>query len=197
MKTFLKQLKLVSLLDAIFEVVFAFLLIFCTNFTIKTLAILFAVFLLVVGVVKIIDYFLYGYEPFGFVFGIISILVGVICFASLDAIVGSNLLGIVFGTILIVKSLISIQESFDLRRRGAKYWWIDTTLSALVLILAIAVVFNPSASILMFTLLGITLLIDGILNLIDIFVVSAKVKKVKKSFKDMFKKDDDNIIDIE
>ncbi len=196
MKSFFKQIKLMSLLDSLVGIVFGLLMIFCTDFTKETIAYLFVALFFVIGFVKIVNYFLYGFEPFGFVLGIVDICLGIIFFANIDAILASNVMGIIFGFILLIKSIFSIQESLDLRRLGSKWWWIDTILSVVVLAFSISVICNPQADRIMFTLLGISIAIDGILNLIDIFVVSAKIKKTRKSLKDMLKVEDDNIIDI-
>lgn len=198
MKEFFKKLKWVSLLEAVLGIVFGILMICYTDFTVKTFIYLFAGLLMVIGIVRIVNYFLYGFEPFGFVIGIVNISLGSVFMASADIIATSNILGVLFGIVLIIKSLISVQESLDLRRLGSRWWWIDTLLSVLMLAFAIVVVCNPQADKIMFTWLGITLIIGGILDLIDIFVVSVKVKKTKKTLKDIFTiEDDSNIIDIE
>lgn len=197
MKEFFKHLKWMSLLDAVASIALGFFMIFCTDATVKTLIFIFAGLLLVVGVVKIVNYFMYGIEPFGFVSGVVSTVLGLVFMLNVNAISASNILGVILGLILLVKSLLSVQESFDLRRFGARWWWIDTVLSLLMLAFAIVVICNPAADKIMFTWLGITVIVGGVLDLIDIFVVSAKVKKTKKSLKDMFTiENDDNIIDI-
>ncbi len=197
MKEFFKHLKWMSLLNAIAGIGLGLFMIFCTDLTIKALIYIFAGLLLVVGVIKIINYFLYGIEPFGFIYGIVGVVLGLVFMINANAIASSNILGVILGLILLVKSLLSVQESFDLRRIGAKWWWIDTILSILMLAFAIVVICNPAADKIMFTWLGITVVVGGVLDLIDVFVVSAKVKKTKKTIKDMFtKENDDNIIDI-
>lgn len=197
MKEFFKHLKWLSLLDAVAGIVLGLLMIFCTDLTIKALIYIFAGLLLIVGVIKIVNYFLYGIEPFGFVSGVVGVVLGLVFMINANAIASSNILGVILGLILLVKSLLSVQESFDLRRIGARWWWIDTILSILMLAFAIVVICNPSADKIMFTWLGITVVVGGILDLIDVFVVSAKVKKTKKTIKDMFTiENDDNIIDI-
>jgi len=74
MKEFFKRIKIVSLLDATLAVVFGFLMIFCTDFTKETIVALFASLILVVGVVRVVNYFLYGIEPFGFIFGLADVV---------------------------------------------------------------------------------------------------------------------------
>lgn len=196
MREFFKRLKTVSLVEALVCVIVGFLMIFCTDFTRETLIYLFAGLFIVVGIIKIIDYFMYGFEPFGFILGIVDILVGIIFVANTQSILNSNIIGMLLGAILIIKSLFTIQESFDLRRMGAKKWWIDLLLSVVVIVFAVFILFSPNADRLIFQLSGTAIMISGILVFIDVFVVSAKVKKTRKTLKDVFKKDDDNIIDI-
>ena len=193
MKKFFKEVKVLSLLDSLLAVVFGVLMICCTDFTKETIVYLFASLLLVVGVVKVINYFLYGLEPFGFIFGIADVAMSIVFFANAQSIVNSNIIGVVFGVVLIVKSLFEMQQSFDLRRLGSKYWWLDTIMAGCVLAFAISVVANPANEVVLFILLGAALIIDGIMGFVDTLVVSAKVKKTRKTLEDLFKIDDTTI----
>ncbi len=193
MKKFFKEVKVLSLLDSLLAVVFGVLMICCTDFTKETIVYLFASLLLVIGVVKVINYFLYGLEPFGFIFGIADVAMSIVFFANAQSIVNSNIIGVVFGVVLIVKSLFEMQQSFDLRRMGSNYWWLDTIMAGCVLAFAISVVANPANEVVLFILLGAALIIDGIMGFVDTLVVSAKVKKTRKTLEDLFKIDDTTI----
>lgn len=193
MKKFFKEVKVLSLLDSLLAVVFGVLMICCTDFTKETIVYLFASLLLVIGVVKVINYFLYGLEPFGFIFGIADVAMSIVFFANAQSIVNSNIIGVVFGVVLIVKSLFEMQQSFDLRRMGSNYWWLDTIMAGCVLAFAISVVANPANEVVLFVLLGAALIIDGIMGFVDTLVVSAKVKKTRKTLEDLFKRDDTTI----
>lgn len=193
MKKFFKEVKVLSLLDSLLAVVFGVLMICCTDFTKETIVYLFASLLLVIGVVKVINYFMYGLEPFGFIFGIADVAMSIVFFANAQSIVNSNIIGVVFGVVLIVKSLFEMQQSFDLRRMGSKYWWLDTIMAGCVLAFAISVVANPANEVVLFILLGAALIIDGIMGFVDTLIVSAKVKKTRKTLEDLFKIDDTTI----
>lgn len=193
MKKFFKEVKVLSLLDSLLAVVFGVLMICCTDFTKETIVYLFASLLLVIGVVKVINYFLYGLEPFGFIFGIADVAMSIVFFANAQSIVNSNIIGVVFGVVLIVKSLFEMQQSFDLRRMGSNYWWLDTIMAGCVLAFAISVVANPANEVVLFILLGAALIIDGIMGFVDTLIVSAKVKKTRKTLEDLFKRDDTTI----
>lgn len=193
MKKFFKEVKVLSLLDSLLAVVFGVLMICCTDFTKETIVYLFASLLIVIGVVKVINYFMYGLEPFGFIFGIADVAMSIVFFANAQSIVNSNIIGVVFGVVLIVKSLFEMQQSFDLRRMGSKYWWLDTIMAGCVLAFAISVVANPANEVVLFILLGAALIIDGIMGFVDTLIVSAKVKKTRKTLEDLFKIDDTTI----
>lgn len=196
MKELFKRVKLVSLLDGVMAIIFGLLMILCTDFTKETIVYLFAGLFVVVGVVKMVNYFLYGIEPFGFVLGIADVVLSIVLFSSANAIVESNVLGVLLGIVLLLKSLFAIQESFDLRRMGARLWWIDTILACVVFGFAISVVCNPASENVLFVLLGTTLVLDGLLNIVDVFVVSARVRKTTKTLKEMFKVDDNTTIEM-
>lgn len=196
MKELFKRVKLVSLLDGVMAIIFGLLMILCTDFTKETIVYLFAGLFVVVGAVKMVNYFLYGIEPFGFVLGIADIVLSIVLFSSANAIVESNVLGVLLGIVLLLKSLFAIQESFDLRRMGARLWWIDTILACVVFGFAISVVCNPASENVLFVLLGTTLVLDGLLNIVDVFVVSARVRKTTKTLKEMFKVDDNTTIEM-
>lgn len=193
MKKFFKEIKVLSLLDSLLAVVFGVLMICCTDFTKETIVYLFASLLLVVGVVKVVNYFMYGLEPFGFIFGVADVSMSIVFFANAQNIVNSNIIGVIFGVVLIVKSLFEMQQSFDLRRLGSKWWWLDTILAGCVLVFAISVVTNPANELVLFILLGTALIVDGIMGFVDTLIVSAKVKKTKKTLEDLFKRDDTTI----
>lgn len=196
MREFFKQIKMLSLLEAVLSIVFGGLMIGCPTFTKATIVYLFASLFVVVGIVRAINYFLYGIEPFGLIFGVTDIALGITIMSSANAIVSSNAIGIIFGILLMLKSLFAIQESFDLRRIGSKYWWLDALMAFLVFGFSISVICNPASERILFILLGVALILDGVMEMIDVFVVSAKVKKTKKTISDWLKKDDDNVIDI-
>lgn len=197
MKEFFKHLKWMSIIEALAGIILGSLMIFCTELTIKSLIYIFSMLVIIVGVVKIINYFLYGIESYGAVLGVVNLVLGLVFICNVNAIASTNILGIVFGIVVLIKSIFAIKESLNLRALGAKRWWLDMLLSVLLLSFAIVTISHSAPDKIMFTWLGITIIISGVLSLVDIFAVSAKVKKTKKTLKDIFTiEDDDNIIDI-
>lgn len=71
MKSFFKKVKAYSFIEALVSIVFGILFIACPEFTKSTICYLFASLIVVMGIIKCINYFIYGIEPFGFVHGIL------------------------------------------------------------------------------------------------------------------------------
>ncbi len=186
MNNFFKQIKAFSLLEALVAIVFGILFIACPGFTKLTIIYLFASLLLVVGIVQFINYFCYGIEPFGFVKGVCNIALGIIFFTIAEKLSDANIFGAVFGIMFVVKGLFSMEWSFTAKRLGAKYWWLDTIFSILVFALGIVVLCNPATETIIFAILGITLIIEAIMQIVDTLVVSAKLKKARKTLKSIF-----------
>ena len=82
--------------------------------------------------------------------------------------------------------MVSIQWSFDCRRLGARYWWLDTLLALLVFAMGIVLLVNPATESILMVILGITIILEGVYQFVDTIVVSSKIKKVKKSLKSLF-----------
>lgn len=188
-----KQIKTASILEAICAIVIGFLFIVMPDITQLTIIYLFATLLLVMGFSQIINYFCYGIEPLGFIKGIVNISLGLIFFLNAELLCDAKIFAFTFGIIYVIKGLFEIQWSFDCRRLGSKYWWVDTILSMLVFVFGILLLVNPTTQDILMIILGVTIILEGLSQLIDTLVVSRKIKKVKKSLKSLFTNEHDVI----
>lgn len=196
MREFLRKIKSISLIEALASIVIGILFIACQNFTKSTIVYLFASIVLVMGIIKCISYFMYGIEPFGFILGMADFALGIVLFASAEYLINSGVLGFTFGLVFIIKSLFSMQWSFDCRRYGAKYWWFDFIIALVIMVCGIILVCCPSVENVLLYSMGTILILEGLFDLVDTFVVSAKIKKARKTFKDLLAKEN-NVIEIE
>lgn len=199
MKALLKKIKAWSLIEAVISIVFGILFIACPSFTKSTICYLFASLIVVMGLIKCANYFSYGIEPFGFIRGIVDITLGVIVFSTIPTLIEGGIFGFVFGVIFIVKSLFSLEWAVDCKRVGIKNWWLVLLLSLVILGCGIALVCVRSMENVLIIVLGVVIILQGIYDLVDTLVISAKVKKAKKSIKEYFAplKDFENIESIE
>lgn len=189
MKKFIKNIRIWSFLEILFCLAFGVLLIAYQDFTKLAIIYTFASLVMLMGFVKFFNYFGYGIDPFGFIGGLVDVAISVVIFTNANFISNMNVFSLFFGILFIVKSLFAVQWSMDCAKMGAKYWWLDLLLAFVILGLGILIVINPVSEQVLLILIGIMLIIDAIYSLIDTIIVSAKIKKIKKSFKSLFKDD--------
>ena len=63
----------------------------------------------------------------------------------------------------------------------------------LVFVFGILLLVNPTTQDILMIILGVTIILEGLSQLIDTLVVSRKIKKVKKSLKSLFANEHDVI----
>ncbi len=124
--------------------------------------------MLVFGAVKLVGYFSRDLFRLAFqydlAFGLLLIALGTmtLCHPG-DAM---SFLCVMFGIPVLADGLFKIQIALDSHRFGIRTWWLLMGLAVLTCIIGVLLVFRPwdSAQVLVM-LLGISLLLDGILNL--------------------------------
>lgn len=191
MKEYVKKLKFTSfLLGAGLIVLGICLIIWPKTSELATLYIIGAL-LMLAGVFAIIEYFLYGYEPFGFLSGAMYIGLGILICICAQSLTSASVFGFIVGLSFVINSLFEIQNSFDYRRFGAKLWWLATLFSVIELALGIVILVNPFVgenALLMF--LGAVFIYEGITMIIKTSMISSSLKKIKHKFSDLFKVED-------
>ena len=145
----------------------------------QTIAIFFGVSMLVFGAVRLVGYFSRDLFRLAFQydlqFGILLMLLGIITLLKPDNVM--NFLCISMGICILVDSLFKVGTAMDARRFGNRQWWL-TMVMAIVAGLLLA--FRPSEAVeVIVTLLGISLLCEGILNL-SVAVSLVKIVKHQK-----------------
>lgn len=199
MKEFLKHTKITSIVFCLLYLMFGISLIVWPETTKLTIIILLGSILILHGIINIVNYFIYGYEPFGFTTGVINIAMGILICACSNTLSSPIIFSLIFGFTFIFNALGRLQNSFDYRRLGSKTWWLDSIFALIILALGITVICNPFSSekyLLIF--LGASIICDSITHLITICVISSKIRKVKHTLKDLFKREinPENVIDI-
>lgn len=176
----LKKLKVASLAKAILYIVFGICLLVIPDATKMTVCYLFGGIVLAGGLLSVINYFVYGYEPFGFIKGMVEVLFGILFLTCARQI--ADAFALIFGLVFIVHNLFLIQDSFDYRRLGVSTWWLDLLFSVLMVAFGVILVINPfAAERALIVFLAISAILDGVTALITLYLVSNRVKKVKKA----------------
>ncbi len=144
------------------------LLIVLPDFSVSMIGTVMGIAVIVFGAVKLVGYFskdLYRLAfQYDLAFGILLIALGVIILLRPDNLM--NFICIALGISILADGLFKIQIAMDSRQFGIRPWWLILALAILAGIIGILLVFRPTESARMLTiLLGISLLSEGILNL--------------------------------
>ena len=134
----------------------------------KAIGIFCGIAMLVFGIIKLVGY--YSKDLFrlafqyDFQFGILLIILGLLTLFRPGNIM--NFISISFGVCMIADSLFKAKIAFDAKQFGVNEWWLTLALSILTGLAGLLLAFRPSevVSVIM-TLLGVSLLTEGILNL--------------------------------
>ena len=123
--------------------------------------------MIVFGAIKLVGYFSRDLFRLAFqydlAFGVLLIALGIVTLARPNG--AMSFLCIVFGIPVLADGLFKIQISLDAKRFGIRQWWLVLLLAALTCVIGLLLVIRPSeAARALMILMGISLLLDGILN---------------------------------
>ena len=141
--------------------------------------------LLITGAVYVISHFVKSKGAatvfqYDLILGVILAIVGVWLLTTPDLII--TFLQYILGAILIIHGVIDLQGALNLRSGGSSHWWPACLIALITLALGAIVIWNPFASInALLMLVGITLIYDGVSDLVILFQLMRTFKKVKEA----------------
>ena len=177
---FFEKYQKYSLIVSALMFLLALFLIFRPLESLNTFIMLFAIIILVNGIIKLVQYFRTDAQMrmmnFGLAEGILSILAALIIIISSDALIA--FLPIMFSIWIIVQSIITIQLSMGLKLSETKGWWVVLILSIITLLLGVIIMFNPFASMAATTtVVGIILAVTEAIHLVEGIVTLVKMRR--------------------
>ena len=124
--------------------------------------------IIVFGGIKLVGYFSRDLFRLAFqydlAFGILLVVLGILTLSHPNDTMG--FLAVILGIPVLADGLFKIQIALDSRRFGIRRWWLILILAALTCVVGIVLIFRPAVGILVMTMfMGVSLLLDGILNL--------------------------------
>lgn len=159
--------------------VLGIMLISVPEFSISVLRIICGITLIVFGVIRLVGYLskdLYRLAfQYDLVFGAIMLVIGIMLLAN-----PKNLMTVICvasGISIFAEAICKINISVEAKRFGIRLWWLIMAFAILSGIFGLILVFRPGeSSNLLAVLLGISLLSEGILNLITV-ITAVKIIK--------------------
>lgn len=185
MREFFSKLKNLSIITIIASAVMGIVLLVRPGETLYVVSMICGITMIALGIGALISYFAKDRNLFLIVLAVISVITGIIVCVEYKNIV--SILLFLFGLFILISGVVDLITSIDVRRYGFGDWIVSFLLSVATAILGLLIVINPfSSSLAVIRLLGISLIVYAVLDLIAFI----QVKKVARAVKDA-------LIDIE
>lgn len=144
-------------------------LLIAPGIALDVVCIIFGIYMIIYGAVKIMGYFAKDAYQLAFQFdlalGIVIAIVGIVFVCRTARVV--QLLSTCIGIVMLVDATFKIQTSIDSKRFGISRWWLMLILAVIVAAIGILLILMPGETTrLMVRLIGLNLCMDGILNLV-------------------------------
>ena len=112
--------------------------------------------------------------PENLIFSAVLLLLGIFFIAKSGVVM--TVLGLFFGIFLVIDGASKVRDGIDAAKAKIQGCWIWFILALLTIVLGVLVMFGESVM----TLLGVSLIVDGVSDIVTTLWLSAGVRKVKK-----------------
>lgn len=183
----LKRIKWGSVLLSALLLVFGILLVVYPDTSMITICRFLGGCVLAFGVIKIVLYFVREVEGvairYDFAVGAVCVILGAMLLWRAPTMVG--FLSVVIGLLILVDSVFKLQVAIDSRRLGATTWWVTLLFTCVCMVMGGLLVFDPfSGQQVLATVMGVSLIADGLQNLCAVIYATIVVKDVAQAVQD-------------
>lgn len=174
-KKFFTKLKWEKLVTAIVAIVLGIVFVADPNGSGDAVCKVAGVAMIVLAAAMLIRYFTSKQLfPENLIFSAVLLLLGIFFIAKSGVVM--TVLGLFFGIFLVIDGASKIRDGIDAAKAKIQGCWIWFLLALLTIVLGVLVMFGESVM----TLLGISLIVDGVSDIVTTLWLSAGVRKVKK-----------------
>ncbi len=180
----MRTAKIGYIVMSVFAIVIGTIMIAMPELLAETMCMIIGIAAAAFGTVKLISYFSKDLFRLAFQFdlaeGILLIILGITTAVMPEMFLG--MIGTVFGICVMADGLLKIQVALDAKTFGVSKWWLILTAAVLAVTAGFFLIINPiESSAVVAVITGITLLTEGIMNLITVLVA---VKIIKNQLPD-------------
>lgn len=174
-KKFFTKLKWEKLVTAIVAIVLGIVFVADPNGSGDAVCKVAGVAMIVLAAAMLIRYFTSA-QLFheNLIFSAVLLLLGIFFIAKSGVVM--TVLGLFFGIFLVIDGASKIRDGIDAAKAKIQGCWIWFLLALLTIVLGVLVMFGESVM----TLLGVSLIVDGVSDIVTTLWLSAGVRKVKK-----------------
>ena len=179
LKKILKKSGYTTLLTSIVAIAIGILLVLFANETMVFISRVLGIALIIISIIKIIEYVVQkGNEDFfnnGLILGLMGILLGVVIIIKQNLL--QNILNLVIGCWIIYSSLMRFSFSIRLKTLNSKAWIPMLVIAIAILCCGICVVFIPD---LIIKTLGIIIIAYALMDIIESITLIFNIKRLEK-----------------
>lgn len=174
-KKFFTKLKWEKLVTAIVAIVLGIVFVADPNGSGDAVCKVAGVAMIVLAAAMLIRYFTSAQLfPENLIFSAVLLLLGIFFIARSGVVM--TVLGLFFGIFLVIDGASKIRDGIDAAKAKIQGCWIWFLLALLTIVLGVLVMFGESVMM----LLGVSLIVDGVSDIVTTLWLSAGVRKVKK-----------------
>ena len=173
---FLKRSSWTDIVISIIFVLFGALLIAKPNETVGAISIILGILFIAMGVLKLVEYYTADTkEDWLLTVSLISVVLGIVILFASDAIL--SVFRVIVGIWIIATGIMDLQTTLVWKEVKSPYWTTAVLLSMLMMLAGIIILVNPN---ILFTTMGIIIVIYGILDIVDRFIFMKKINDYMK-----------------
>lgn len=177
LKEILKKSGRVSIVESIIFAILGIVLVCNPTGTVKIITGILGTVFIVIGIYKIIRYFISrgnnDFYNFDLIYGLTAIVIGIVAMAYMN-IIGS-VFRIIIGVWIIYTSFISINTSLQLRKMGGTTWIWSLVLAFIMFACGLYTVINPGTIVIT---IGAIMIVYAVLDIIESIIFMKHVNKI-------------------
>lgn len=181
MKNFLKS----SIITSAILIILGVLLVFQSETTVMTISYVIGGILIAAGTLALIRYVRNAKGPeyrneLDIIYGIVTIIFGIIIIKNYQAI--ASIIPIVIGIGIIISSAGKLNYAFQLKSNKNELWKTTMIISIISTIFGVILLFNPFKAVMgVMKIIGISIIIYAVLDLISTVAIRSNVTKLQKA----------------
>ena len=177
-KKFLEKVKIDRIASAIVAIIIGIMFVVLPNESTNILCLICGIMLIIGGALAITYFALYGFLAQGraLVIGTALLVVGILCLVKPGTV--TSVLTIIFGIYIIIDGASTLIDSLCCAKAKISGWILLLIFSVLLITLGVIVMFGSFDTVMIFA--GISLIVDGVFDIISISVFSHRIKDAKE-----------------
>lgn len=177
MKKSFKNLTIASIITSILFIIIGIIMLVKPDIVIKTIAIFIGTIIIIIGLQKIISYFilkqnysLYNYE---LLYGIIALIIGIVLISNYNTF--ATIARVIFGIWIVYTSIMKMTVSLKLKEAQIQSWKVICLVAVLTLVAGIFIIFDQN---IIMTVTGIVIILYAISDIIDRIIFMKNIDKL-------------------